>query len=101
MPMPPYPVRCYAVGCGELASFKIAARWSDGVTAELKTYALSCPRCVSQLFQAAQERRAQCRLAPGETLEPTRVFTMVGEGCDRDLKCVATAESNPEQPESV
>ena len=37
MPMPPYRVPCSR--CDELAAFKIASCWSDGVTQELKTYA--------------------------------------------------------------
>ena len=37
MPMPPYPVLCYRPGCGKPAVYKIAARWSDGVTEELTT----------------------------------------------------------------
>src|SRR5262249_39941070 len=32
MPMSPYPVICYRPGCGRPALYKIAARWSDGVT---------------------------------------------------------------------
>ena len=39
MPMPPYPIYCYRKGCGKPAEFKIAGRWSDGATNELKTYA--------------------------------------------------------------
>ena len=46
MPMPPYPVLCSCPCCGQPAVYKIAARWSDGVTQELKTYALSCEACL-------------------------------------------------------
>ena len=53
MPMPPYPVLCYAPGCTRPAAFKVAARWSDGVTGELKTYSLACPDCLAKLFAAA------------------------------------------------
>ena len=37
---------CYAAGCPNRAEFKIAARWSDGITTELKTYYLACPACL-------------------------------------------------------
>jgi len=74
MPMPPYPVLCYTRGCGQPAVYKIAARWSDGVTAELKTYALCCPDCLSAWFRRSREKQAACRRAPGEILEPPGIF---------------------------
>jgi len=77
MPMPPYPVRCYRPGCGRPAVLKIAARWSDGVTEELKTYALSCADCLGEQYRAACRRRAACRLAPGESLDVPAVFDLV------------------------
>ena len=74
MPMPSYPVRCYTPGCGELAAYKIAARWSDGVTQELKTYALTCAGCLREWFERSRARQAACRRAPGETLEPPGIY---------------------------
>jgi hypothetical protein len=76
MPMSPYPVLCYAAGCSAPAVYKVAARWSDGTTAELKTYALSCAACLPDLFARAAEKRAACRLAPGETLEAPGVYEL-------------------------
>ena len=83
--MPPYPVLCYAKGCKHEAEFKIAARWSDGVTSELKTYFLACPDCVATLYQTACVKRAACRLAPGETLDDPQVFEIVRGRRDREL----------------
>jgi hypothetical protein len=74
MPMPPYPVVCYTAGCGRPAEFKVAARWSDGVTGELKTYGLACEQCVAEWYRRARERQAACRVAPGETLEPPGIY---------------------------
>lgn len=74
MPMPRYPVLCYGRSCRAPARFKIAAGWSDGVTSELKTYALSCEKCLKTLFAAALDRRMACRLAPGELLDRPRVY---------------------------
>jgi hypothetical protein len=74
MPMPSYPVRCYTPGCEELAAYKIAARWSDGVTQELKTYALTCERCLRAGFERSRARQAACRRAPGETLDPPGIY---------------------------
>src|SRR5262249_6090871 len=83
--MPPYPVICYAKGCPREAVFKIAARWSDGVTRELKTYFLACAECLPGLYNVARIKKAECRLAPGETLGEPEVFAMTRGRRDRDL----------------
>jgi hypothetical protein len=76
MPMPPYPLRCYTAGCGQLAVCKIAACWSDGITRELKTYALTCPACLAASFRRSRAKQAACRLAPGETLEAPGIYEL-------------------------
>jgi hypothetical protein len=63
MPMPPYPISCYTSDCGRLAQYKIAARWSDGVTQELKTYALTCPECLAAWFRQSRTKQAARRRA--------------------------------------
>jgi hypothetical protein len=83
--LPPYPVLCYANDCSREAVYKIAARWSDGVTRELKTYSLACADCVSTLFRDAQARKAVCRLAAGETLGDPEVFEVTRGRRDREL----------------
>ena len=72
--MPPYAVLCYARGCPEPAAYKVAARWSDGNTHELKTYYLACEECLAKLFDEAVTKRGACRLAPGETLDIPGVY---------------------------
>jgi hypothetical protein len=72
--MPPYPVICQSPGCGAAATLKVAAAWSDGVTAELKTYALCCESCVAKWLETARDRRRVCRLAEGETLSEPSVY---------------------------
>ena len=57
MPMPPYPVLCYTPGCGRPALYKIAARWTDGTIAELKTYGLACEGHSAQAYRDALRRR--------------------------------------------
>jgi len=76
MPMPPYPISCYTRGCGNPAVYKIAARWSDGVTQELKTYALCCSACLADWFRRGRQKQAACRLAKGEKLEPPGIFSL-------------------------
>ncbi len=85
MPMPAYPVRCTAPGCNRLAVYKIAGRWSDGVTGELKTYALSCPDCLAALYERSLARHKKCRLAPAETLEAPGIYQLARGQRDREL----------------
>jgi hypothetical protein len=85
MPMPPYPVCCYRPGCGRPAVYKIAARWSDGVTHELKTYALSCEECLVEWFRMSRAKQAACRTTPGETLEPPGVYELARGRRDQQL----------------
>lgn len=95
MPMLPYPVICYAPGCGLPAEFKIAARWSDGQTQELKTYSLTCSSCLAEQYASAVARRGACRLAPGETLDVPAVFEMNRGERDRTLKRRPDLEAHP------
>jgi hypothetical protein len=76
MPMPPYPIYCYTKGCGRPALFKIAARWSDGLTHELKTYALTCESCLPEWYKKSKEKQAMCRLAKAETLEVPGIYAL-------------------------
>jgi len=90
--MPPYPVRCYTGGCGRPAEYKIAARWSDGVTSELKTYGLTCADCVERWYRRAVQSRAACRVAPGETLEEPGVYLIARGTRDQQLERAADVE---------
>ena len=83
--MPPYPVLCCGTRCDHPAGFKIASRWSDGSTHELKTYALCCAACLPDQFTAAKRRHAACRVAHHETLEPPGVYEMDRGARDRQL----------------
>jgi len=94
MPMPSYPVRCYTRGCEELAVYKIAARWSDGVTQELKTYALACATCLAESFRRSRAKQAACHLAAGETLESPSIYELAHGRLDPEL----VRRSDLEQP---
>jgi hypothetical protein len=76
MPMPPYQVFCYTKGCKNPAQYKIAARWSDGVVSELKTYGLCCEECLAKWLLRGRESHKACRLIPGETLEPPGIYLL-------------------------
>jgi hypothetical protein len=98
--MAPYPLICYRPGCGRPAVFKIAARWSDGVTQELKTYALSCPDCLAAQFRKSREKQAVCRVAVGETLDVPGVYDLVRGQRDTQLVRRTDLEEQLIAPES-
>jgi hypothetical protein len=86
MPMPAYTVLCYTRDCGQKAVYKIAARWSDGITGELKTYALSCASCLPAWFRTARAKQTLCRLAPGEVLQPPNIYHLERGQHDQQLR---------------
>jgi hypothetical protein len=86
MSMPPYLLICYQPGCGKIAQYKIAARWSDGITEELKTYGLTCEGCLKDWFLRSQARHQACRRAPGEKLGPPAIFALSHGQRDRQLQ---------------
>jgi len=89
--MSSYPVVCSAPGCQRPAAYKIAARWSDGITDELKTYCLACADCLPDLYAAAAVKRAACRLAAGERLDEPGIYELHR---GRDLqRCAALEQS--------
>ena len=97
--MPPYPIYCYGDNCHRPAVYKIAARWSDGVTQELKTYALSCEECLAESFRTSREKQAACRLAPRETLESPGIYHIERGQRDRLLHRLADLEAKLLQDE--
>ena len=92
MLMPPYTIYCYGPDCGEPAVYKIAARWSDGVTQELKTYSLACAKCLPDIFRKSRAKQAACRLAGGESLEPPGIYKLARGQRDRLLERLTELE---------
>jgi hypothetical protein len=84
MPMPSYPIYCYTKGCKNLAAYKIAGRWSDGMQSELKTYGLCCADCLRVWYRQGLEKQKDCHLAPGETREAPGIYHL--ERGQRDQK---------------
>src|SRR5947207_9546385 len=74
MPMPPYLVLFYTRACGRPAQYKIAARWTDGLTTELKTYALCCAECLPAWYGHSRQKQKECRLTSGEHLDAPNIF---------------------------
>ena len=94
MPMPSYPIYCYTRDCGKLAVYKIAARWSDGVTEELKTYALSCAECLPDWLRRSVAKQAACRLAPGETLDRPGIYNLERGRRDKQIERLSELEEH-------
>jgi hypothetical protein len=69
-----------------LAVYKIAARWSDGITAELKTYGLCCQECLPRWFKESGVKQSQCRLAAGEVLAPPGIYRLRQGHRDKELE---------------
>jgi hypothetical protein len=92
MPMPAYPLYCYQEGCKNLAAYKIAGRWSDGLQSELKTYGLCCADCLRDWFQKAQAKQKACHLAAGETLDAPGIYHLERGQRDQKLQRLAALE---------
>lgn len=97
MPMPPYLIHCYTKGCKNLAVYKIAARWSDGLASELKTYGLCCETCLPAWFQKSRQKQMQCKLTTGETLDPAGIYFLAAGERDRRLARVPELEEKLRQ----
>lgn len=69
-----YQVVCQS--CCAPAVYKIASRWTDDHTSELKTYALSCAECVEKNMVDALRRRNECRTDPGERIDLPEVYQL-------------------------
>ncbi len=93
MPMPPYPILCYTRGCPHQAVYKIAAHWSDGVTSELKTYALSCEACLPGWFKLSRQKQSVCRKVLNETLEPPGIYLIQHGQRDKQLQRLPELEA--------
>jgi hypothetical protein len=93
MRMAHYPIYCYRPGCGQLAVYKIAARWSDGITEELKTYALCCGDCLPEWFRRSCDKQKACRRARGEILERPGIYQLHRGQRDRQLQRLTELEN--------
>jgi hypothetical protein len=90
--MPPYPTYCYRKGCERLAEYKIASRWSDGLTEELKTYGLCCAECLPDWYRRSLAKQAACRLASGEVLERPGIYRLERGRRDQRLERLSELE---------
>jgi hypothetical protein len=80
-----YALVCQHRDCPHAATYKIAASWSDGLTSELKTYALSCDNHLAELFATSRQRNQRTRTLRGERLETPGIYPIGSGDRDRDL----------------
>ena len=92
--MPTTIVCCSEAGCSEPATYKIAAPWSDGSFAELKTYGYACADHVGSVFRTAEERRQAYHPSLGETLEDIGIYKYEQGKRDRQLQRLWGLEEN-------
>lgn len=71
-----YQVVCTARGCHSPAAYKVAARWTDGITEELKTYDLTCEDCLAAAYRQSLLKQKSCRLTAGEVLELPGIYEL-------------------------
>jgi hypothetical protein len=87
-------VNCTHPYCSDLATYKVAARWSDGRFAELKTYGFACSDHLGEVFQEAENRRLDYTLCPGEVTEEMAIYRFEPGKRDRQLKRLWDLEVN-------
>ncbi len=72
--MPKMPIECSIPDCHATATHKVAAPWSYGRFAELKTYGLACDEHDATVLETARRRRKHYAIEPGEVVEEIAVF---------------------------
>ncbi len=79
-------IPCSAPDCRSPAAYKIAARWSDGNLAELKTYGFACSEHIGAVFRESEERRSDYVPSPGESIEELAIYRYEPGKRDRFLQ---------------
>lgn len=74
--MRPLRYQVFCQRCGLPARLKVASRWTDGHTSELKTYALVCHACVEPALAEARTRREACHTDHNESIAPPEIFDL-------------------------
>ncbi len=80
--------------CREPAAYKIAARWTDGRLAELKTYGFACSEHIGDVFGQAEKRRLDYKPAAAESIEELAIYRYEPGKRDRLLQRLWGLEEN-------
>lgn len=92
--MPVTIVECSLADCHAPASYKIAAPWSDGRFAELKTYGHACSDHLGLVFRDAEIRWQECQPSRGEMLEELGIYRYEQGKRDQQLQRLRGLEEN-------
>lgn len=65
---------CSVPECQEPATHKVAAPWTYGAFAELKTYGLACSQHPEPVLATALGRQKQYAVEPGETIAEIGIY---------------------------
>jgi hypothetical protein len=87
-------VTCSHPECRAPAAYKIAARWSDGQLAELKTYGFACSEHLGAIFRDSELRRLDYTPSPGESVEEMAIYRYEPGKRDRSLQRLWGLEQN-------
>lgn len=87
-------IPCSHPDCRAPASYKIAARWSDGHQAELKTYGFACSEHLGDVFRDSELRRVNYIASPGESIEELAIYRHEPGKRDRFLQRLWGLEEN-------
>ena len=79
-------VRCSEPDCGEPATFKVAAPWSDGRFSELKTYGFACSDHLKDVLRSAEARWLDYEPVPGEIVQEIGIYRYETGKSDRQLE---------------
>ena len=86
-------VQCEIPGCGEPATHKIAAPWSDGRFSELKTYGFACAQHVGEVCAKAEVRWLDYEPVPSESVGAIAIYRFEEGRGDRHLERDAEMEA--------
>ena len=81
-------------GLPRAGRYKIAARWSDGHLAELKTYGFACSEHIGAVFRDSEQRRRDYIPSPGESIEEIAIYRYEPGKRDRFLQRLWGLEEN-------
>ena len=61
-------LKCSVPDCRKVATHRVAAPWSDGVSSGSRIYGYACPDHAQAVIASAQQRLLRSTLSPGESI---------------------------------
>ena len=92
--MPSKTVHCSDSKCAEVAIYKIATPWSDGVYTDLKTFGFACADHLGPIFRGAETRRKHYPAHSGESVGDIGIYKFEVGKRDKHLQRLSGLEEN-------